>query len=629
MRSRISFFNPTVYKKNLAMYTPIWVCYLLYGLVKVPGRLWVALQQTKLTDAARYEAVGKVITLDMDLLAIAVMAAVCGMALFSYLFTAKTAYVLHALPVTRTELFFTNAASGLTFLFVPQFLVFLVTVLLCLEKGIACVQFLALWLVSVMGMAFYSFSAVCFCVMLTGQLFALPVYFAVSQYAMLAISYGCRYIISFLGYGLQMTGLSDPLVFRILSPLNYMKNNVQIVTELQYDSDYNVKQALLSYRGGGILAAYVLAAFGLFALAWFCYRRRRMESAGDLVTFRWLRPLFRWGVGLGSGFLTVILAAAFLDASFVQITKPLMLLLVAVVGTLGFFIAQMFVEKGFRVFHVRTVCECGVFLLTVCGCFFGLSSAAFRMEQYIPRVQDIACAYTYYNYPAEYTQSEAAEAVAVQKQILEGADRYRSSQSEDYTYIEMTYVLKDGSRLVRSYKVTADEPENLSLAERLLQQEKKPENYLYYLIGSDYAEVSQFGSGTLEMTLEDDSYRTVEFGADEAKTIYEAICRDVEAGVVQKYNLSNSLYTLGSSENPNYETANLMLDYKHPTTAWKDVYSRMDSSLSSDAMTEMMTTGSAYLSFGADCTNIIQALVDCGLVGSADEIVYAGPVSYE
>lgn len=54
MKSKTSFFNRTVFKKNVTLYWPIWVCYLLYGMVKVPGQLWSRLQQqTDMTAYAR------------------------------------------------------------------------------------------------------------------------------------------------------------------------------------------------------------------------------------------------------------------------------------------------------------------------------------------------------------------------------------------------------------------------------------------------------------------------------------------------------------------------------------------------------------------------------------------------
>ena len=132
MKSKTSFFNRTVFKKNMTLYWPIWVCYLLYGMVKVPGQLWSRLQQqTDMTAYARDYALYNSLRLEVDVAAIAIMAVVCGMALFGYLFTQKNAYMIHALPVTRGELYVTNMISGLCFLLIPQALVFLVTVVLC------------------------------------------------------------------------------------------------------------------------------------------------------------------------------------------------------------------------------------------------------------------------------------------------------------------------------------------------------------------------------------------------------------------------------------------------------------------------------------------------------------------
>ena len=115
------------------------------------------------------------------------MVAVTGMALFSYLFSAKSANLIHALPVTRKELYFTNVLSGFTFLFIPQLITFMVTVVVCLANGITQVEYVGLWLVSVMGIGFFLFSLVCLCAMFTGQLFALPVYFLVGNFLSVGI----------------------------------------------------------------------------------------------------------------------------------------------------------------------------------------------------------------------------------------------------------------------------------------------------------------------------------------------------------------------------------------------------------------------------------------------------------
>ena len=51
---------------------------------------------------------------------------------------------------------------------------------------------LGLWFLSVMGIAFFLYATVCFCVMFTGQLFALPVYFLAVNYVAFAFSSGAH-----------------------------------------------------------------------------------------------------------------------------------------------------------------------------------------------------------------------------------------------------------------------------------------------------------------------------------------------------------------------------------------------------------------------------------------------------
>ena len=205
----------------------------------------------------------------------------------------------------------TNMISGLCFLLIPQALVFLVTVVLCLLKGIASVQFLGLWFLSVMGIAFFLYATVCFCVMFTGQLFALPVYFLAVNYVAFAFSSGARYVIGYLGYGLGMDTVPEFLILRILSPMNYLYNNVRFVFRQSYNQETDLMSGVLSYRGLRILAAYVAAAVVIYLIAYYCYKKRRIESAGDLISFNWVKPLFRWGVGTGVGYFAGVLMADF------------------------------------------------------------------------------------------------------------------------------------------------------------------------------------------------------------------------------------------------------------------------------------------------------------------------------
>lgn len=624
MKSKTSFFNRTVFWKNVSLYWPIWVCYLLYGLVKVPGQLWSRLQQqTNMTDYIRDSALYNSLYLQMDVVAIAIMAVVSGMALFGYLFTAKNAYMIHALPVTRKELYVTNVVSGLCFILIPQLLVFLVTVVLCLSKGIASVQFLGLWLLSVMGIAFFLYATVCFCVMFTGQLFALPVYFLAANYVAFGFSSGVRYVIGYLGYGLGMKNVPEIQLLRILSPMNYLYNNVRFVFRESYDQKTDLMSGVLSYRGLHVLAAYVLAAVVIYLLAYYGYKKRRIESAGDLITFNWVKPLFRWGVGIGVGYFAGVFVAEFLDSVHIHVKEPMMFVLVAGFGFVSFFIAQMFVEKGFRVFNPRRFCEGGLFVLFVLGSFWGCSKNARAMEQYVPEADSVSRVEVSLNYPVEYTGEKIRQACQAQKEILKETEFYRENETDDSTQVIFYYYMKNGKHISRTYSIPTGVQENDRLSELLFAEENQPEHFMEYVFGTDYDKITKFNTGTLTLNESSEHYKDRDFDAEISKKLYEAIYEDAKDQKLQKYNLVNILD--GEEKMQDYASTGISLDFYHASTNWKNVYDRIEDyygNQGESVETTATRTGSAYIDFGKDCTHIIQTLKDCGLITDLSEISF-------
>lgn len=630
MKSKTSFFNPTILKKNVTLFWPIWVCYLIYGLIKVPGRLWLQLQQnTSLTEYAKYSAVKYSVELDIDVFAIAVMAVVCGMALFGYLFTQKQAYMIHALPVTREELFFTNLLCGLAFLLIPQFLVFVVTVLLCLAKGIACVQFLAYWLISVMGISFFLFSTVCFCVMITGQIFALPVYFVAMNYIALAISYLVRWEISFLSYGIAISDVPEAVVLRVLSPINYITSHVRIRLHEIYDSSQEIVGGTLYYQGGKVLAAYVLAAVVFYALAYYGYKKRRIECAGDMLAFHWVRPVFRWGVGVCVGYFAGVLAAEFFSNVQFAVNHQTMYVLVAVFGIIGFFVAQMFVEKGFRVFHKKILAECSLFLLFVLGSFGAVSAGAGYLENYMPKESDITSAYIYLNYPSEYKGAQIADALDIQKEILERVNLYRNVYTDQSATVSFSYKLKNGRMVSRSYTIPMDADGTEKIGKRLRRQEDMEDNFMEYLVGDDYKKINRFDSGILTTDPSPENYTNINFDRHTAEKLYAAVLADVREGTVQKYNLINPLVN-DDAVTTKLQSASLSIDFYHTSRTWKDIYQRAEDKYSQwgeDNTENLSLSGTAYLNFGKDCTHIIQTLKECGVIHSVKEIHFMAQMS--
>ena len=72
----------------------------------------------------------------------------------------------------------------------------------------------------------------------------------------------------------------------------------------------------VTLENGWLIAAYAAVGVVLMVLAWLMYRRRRSESAGDVVAVGWMKPVFRYGCAAYSAILGGRLLYALLWESF-------------------------------------------------------------------------------------------------------------------------------------------------------------------------------------------------------------------------------------------------------------------------------------------------------------------------
>ena len=608
----------------MMLYWPIWVCYLLYGSAKLGGGLWSGLHQmTKVTEERKLIVMSNSLSLNREIVVIAVMVTVTGMALFSYLFSAKSANMIHALPVTRTELFFTNVISGLCMLWIPQVVTFLLSVIVCLTNGIALVQYLGLWLLSVMGISFFLFSLVVFCVMITGQLFALPVYFVVLNFLSVGALFGVQSIVTFLGYGLEFGSLKNIRPLRILSPINYLQNNVRFSLSTGYNEIGDEVVNGVNYRGGLLVAGYAIAAILIYLIAFYGYRKREIECAGDLLAFRWVKPIFRWGVGVGAAYACAILLADFFDTVLIWISAPMFFGMVILLSVIGFLVADMFVQKTFRVVTRKRMKECGFFLVFVVATFGVFYTTANGLQNLVPDRDEVKYAYLNMNYPVEFQGNDVQKAIDMQKDILAHATDFQKNLKDNSSLIIVSYELKDGRRISRSYRIPVDaqNEHGHELAELQYSYEVDPKSFLIYMFGYDYKDIREFHASQFEYYDDINNYINKTVDGNVAYALYWAVQKDAEAGVLQKY---NTVDYANAEDQPDYETAGINLSFMHPSRNWQDIYQRSTGEVRSGTydIDDSMREGYAYITFGSDCTNILKTLAKYGLIDSVDQQIF-------
>lgn len=633
MKSKISFFNKTIFWKNVTLYWPIWVVYTLFLVGAMPFSLWLSVHDrydlNQLTEVRMIRLISYVMEPRYYVCVIAFAAVIVGMALFSYLYRSQSANMIHSLPVDRTELFGTNVISGLTFLIVPQIFTFVVTVLVCLTEGITKVEYLAMWLLFAMVTAFIAFAFVTVCAFFTGQLVAMPIYVVVINFLAYAISGLVSIVVTWFGYGVTDSGLMSSDILIWFSPLvNYL---AKVDIGYTYDKWDNINGLTMS--GIECILVYFIVAIGLYALAYFVYRIRKVEHAGDLITVGVVKPIFRWGVGTLCGFyVTLFFTAIFGDVgygfSYFGFSMGLLFF-----GVLFYFIADMFVRKTFRVFKKQNWKGCGLFCIALIVTFVSMAVYANIEERHIPNKKDIVYASVTMGYSAVYEDEDVEKILKVHEMILDNLDYYESRDRENsYTLdyyensegIYIQYYLKNGDTISRSYQIPY-EGDGIEIIDTIRTLEAEPHNFLNDLLGDGYENVGNlsFSYGYLELqklvvtetggfsktTVEDAS---LELTSSQSLKLYEAVIADGLEGRLNKY---NSYYDMDYEEVKGYT-----------------YYLRMEvTSLSSNnnARGVMYEEYQRYnyinVEFGQDCKNIINAIAELGIEGiESPEDIYWG-----
>ncbi len=385
---------------------------------------------------------------------------------FSHLTQSRATNGFHALPVRRETIFLTAYLTGLF----CQLSTILVTFLL--GAAVSAPLHLSFWSITGadMGSAmleavfFYSFAVLC--MMMTGQILAAPVFYFVGNILVPGMEYLLRNFAGNFLYG--YSGHTD-VALGFLSPPLYMYTEVDIASIETCESDsYYVTAYALEHRSFMILAAYALAGLVIALIALLLYRTRKSEMTGSTVAFPWATPIFKYGVA----FCTAVALGQFLYyflfgqyRSSGNDSLPGTILCMAAAGLVGYFAAEMLIKKSFRVF--RTGAK-GAAIVSLALVLLGVAMS-FDLTGYEKRVPDeseIESVYYTFSGMTNVTTGDAdtiRRLTAAHRAIVENRDALARAEEVwdagiEYGDIEpfslhLTYYLKDGSQLSRSYSI--------------------------------------------------------------------------------------------------------------------------------------------------------------------------------
>ena len=552
MQSKTSFFNRTLFRKNLSRYWPLWGFASFVGFL-APAALLVRVIQSGETSVAplRVREIYYYLVADAVPIVSIAYAILCAMAVWSYLYHPRSVSMMHSLPIRREGLFLTNLISGLAMMAIPYLVAGgLGTLLFACCGGFDAWGTLAT-ILAVIGQSVTFFGLATFCAFLTGNIFALPVlYFLLNFLAPLGDWLCNLFARGFLfGFTADYSGTVD-----FLCPMVYLTQRLYVNSEYETVRDsaleYQNRLTSVTLENAWLIAAYAAAGLVFLALAYLLYRRRESERAGDVVAVRVFRPVFRFGVAALSALLGGRLLYALLWESF-QVGDtftpvPLAICLI-VAGLIGYYAASMLLAKSLRVFRgsaVGALC-----LVAACVAFCaGMRYDLFGIERRIPAQSEITqleiylARNTYYLTPEDQPEllsgaQDLQRTLIAQKDLIRSNyETYRHGSSSDpdaSTNIRYVYTLKNGATVERFYTV--------SFARSDLQTSGSYANVMDAYVNSPALRQARLRWGDPEFHVEsgwfsiqdgDDNFT---LGTQECETLLSAIARDAENGNWGRY----------------------------------------------------------------------------------------------
>lgn len=355
---------------------------------------------------------------------------------------------------------------------------------------------------------------------------------------------------------------------------------------------------------------------------------------GAVIAIPKLKPVFRWVLGCLGGLILSTVTASLLLGLRISIGVPAIMMLAVVLGIIVFLLLEMIIRKNFKIFSkalFKEIIAFGGFVVVVFG---GITVYGNVQENYIPKLADIDSASIAIDFDINLEGKDVEKILETQKILMAQKKDYFKKRYNDSWNITISYTLKNGEKVNRVYHTTDDfNPHKQCRA--IMAEENKPQNIINAIMQCDTTDIT-FINGSAEQY--DDKYVDVlneSFNGKVAADIFEAVKKDVEAGVMQEYNLKRMLDGVDKDNSYMYD---LMLNFTVPKgnrigKSW-NVYGftwyeelldilgvTKEYSDFEDARSDGIETYSVNISFGENCTNLIAVLKENGLISSKEPLL--------
>ena len=508
MKLRTSFCNGHVIRKNLIRFAPVWVLY------SVAAVLFVLTMGTSNPRMLAQELLNSLGTMVVFRCIHALIVAVC---LFGDLFDRRLCYGLHAMPVRREGWLVTNLVSGILFALIPS-----------LAGGGVAALFLGayarvilIWQGLNLLFFFFFFAVAVFCAMCAGKRLGMFALYAILNFASILIYWVVTLIYQPLLYGVVFSGdwfgLFCPLVN--LASYQYTEVSSIVVAGFTFETWFVTDWKYLCACTG--------VAVALYALSFLLYRKRRLETAGDFLSFKTVRFIFL--------LIYTLVVGTFLHAFGNTFSEDGNYIFLAMGVFIGYFTGWMLLERTVKVFTGKILLGFAAFALLLSGSIGLTIWDPLGVRTCIPATDQIAsaslCSEERY-YSGEKVDTGYSGWYITDPEEIDQVRNFHSrilpeNNATFLTTMNVQYQLKNGRVIQRCYEIPNASAEAKEISAFLADIRPGIKTRNLNIVADNIQQI--------QVCFQDGSPEYVVLKSVNGEVLLEALSRDALAGTISQY----------------------------------------------------------------------------------------------
>ena len=218
-----------------------------------------------------------------------------------------------------------------------------------------------------------------------------------------------------------------------------------------------LRQHALELKDAPVMLAFFAAMLMITIITGLLYKKIKLEREQNATVFPFVSDLLVIFCSFCS--MSVIGLSFAMIAGSEAPTLPLKTFLITslIAGLASFVVFRMIADSSARIFHMRTLVNFAAFVLVTCAIFaftcFDITGQAVKVPE-VSAVKSVTInTGAVFSTPIDLNEKGSIESVInLHKAIIDSTDELSKNSDADGSTVEITYKLKDGSTLKRTYE---------------------------------------------------------------------------------------------------------------------------------------------------------------------------------